>query len=94
MVNIVSYSPEPGEKQSSFVIIFSCWKTMLGTAVVTLPYCFQQSGILLGLVLSFVTFLISFYTCKLIIEMAGTDPDYADTLRKFYGKSYFPQQKR
>lgn len=69
------------------VIIFSCWKTMIGTAVATLPWTFQQSGIVLGLILSFTSFLISFYTCKLIIDMAGTDSDYSETLRKFYGKS-------
>ena len=71
------------------IIIFSCWKTMIGTAVAALPWTFQQSGIVLGVILSFTSFLISFYTCKLIIEMAGTDPDYSDTLKKFYGK-YLP----
>ena len=59
---------------------------MLGTAVATLPYNFQQSGIILGLILSFTSFLVSFYTCKLIIDTAGNDADYSDTLRKFYGK--------
>jgi len=62
---------------------------MLGTAVSTLPYTFQQSGLILGLILTFVTFLISFYSCKLIIDMAGTDSDYSDTLRKFYGPTGF-----
>lgn len=75
-----------GDPDSSMVIIFSCWKTMIGTAVVTLPWTFQQSGIVLGLILSFTSFVISFYTCKLIIDMAGTDSDYSETLRKFYGK--------
>ena len=42
---------------------------------------------MLGLILSFVSFLISFYTCKLIIDMAGTDTDYSNTLRKFYGST-------
>ena len=42
----------PGEKQSSMVIIFSCWKTMIGTAVVSLPWAFQQSGIILGFPIS------------------------------------------
>jgi len=59
---------------------------MIGTAVVMLPWTFQQSGIVLGLIFCFTSFLISFYTCKLIIDMAGTDPDYADTMKKFYGK--------
>ena len=29
-----------GEKQSSIVIIFSAWKTMVGTAVTSLPWAF------------------------------------------------------
>ncbi len=64
---------------------------MIGTAVAALPWTFQQSGIVLGVILSFTSFLISFYTCKLIIDMAGTDPDYSDTLKKFYGKSNLSQ---
>jgi len=59
---------------------------MIGTAVAALPWTFQQSGIILGVLLCFTSFVISFYTCKLIIDMAGTDADYSDTLRKFYGK--------
>jgi solute carrier family 38 (sodium-coupled neutral amino acid transporter), member 9 len=31
---------EQGKKQSSLVIIFSCWKTMIGSAVVSLPWAF------------------------------------------------------
>ena len=59
---------------------------MIGTAVATLPWSFQQSGVILGIILSFISYLVSFYTCKLIIDMAGNDSDYSDTLRKFYGK--------
>lgn len=80
-------APRPDEKASSMIIIFSVWKTMIGTAVVTLPWTFQQSGLVLGIIFCFTSFIISFYTCKLIIDMAGNDADYSDTLRKFYGKS-------
>jgi len=34
-------APVEGEKQSSMIIIFSCWKTMIGTAVASLPWAFQ-----------------------------------------------------
>jgi hypothetical protein len=37
-------SEEPVDKkgtQSSIIIIFSVWKTMIGTAVVSLPWAFQ-----------------------------------------------------
>jgi len=33
--------PEDNEKAGSLVIIFSVWKTMIGTAVVSLPWAFQ-----------------------------------------------------
>ena len=59
---------------------------MIGTAVVSLPWAFQESGMLLGLIITFTSFMVSFYTCKLIIDMTGKDPDYSDTLRKYYGK--------
>ena len=68
------------------VVIFSIWKTMIGTAVVSLPWAFEESGIALGLIISFVSFLISFYTCKLIVDTAGDDVDYSTTLKKYYGK--------
>lgn len=58
---------------------------MIGTAVASLPWAFQQSGLILGLIISFCSFLVSFYTCKLIIQMSGSDPDYSITLRKYYG---------
>ena len=58
---------------------------MVGTAVLELPWAFQQSGIIPGLIFTFTSFLTSFYTCKLVIVMSGTDPDYSDTLRKFWG---------
>ena len=61
---------------------------MVGCAVTILPWAFQQAGMVLGFILCFTSFIISWYTCKLIIDMSGTDPDYSITLRKFYGKCY------
>jgi len=74
------------QKSSSLIIIFSCWNTMVGSAVVSLPWAFQNSGILLGITISFTSFLISFYTCALIIKTAKKDSDYIFTLKKYYGK--------
>ena len=76
-------------KSSSLVVIFSVWKTMVGTAVLSLPWAFELAGIGLGLIISLVSFLISFYTCKLIVDQAGNDADYSITLKKYYGKSVF-----
>ena len=83
---IISKNSEPGGKQSSFVTIFSCWNTMLGTAIVSLPWAFQNSGFAVGMFITITSFLISFYTCKLILDTTGEDSDYADALRRYYGR--------
>ena len=58
---------------------------MVGSALVSLPWAFQASGLLLGIFVSFTSFLISYYTCSLIIETAKNDSDYIFTLKKYYG---------
>ena len=73
------------KKSSSLVIVFSCWNTMVGSALVSLPWAFQASGLLLGIIVSFISFLISYYTCSLIIDTAKNDSDYIFTLKKYYG---------
>jgi len=42
--------------------------------------------LVLGFLLSFTSFIISFYTCTLIIWTAKNDADYIFTLKKYYGK--------
>ena len=68
------------------IVIFSVLKTMIGTAVVSLPWAFQQSGLMLGLLITFFSFMVSFYTCKLIVDASIHDKDYSLTLKKYYGK--------
>jgi len=58
---------------------------MVGSAMVSLPWSFQNSGVLLGILISFTSFVISFYTCSLIIKTAKNDKDYIFTLKKYYG---------
>ena len=41
---------------------------------------------MLGLIICAISFIISFYTCNLIIEQTGDEPEYADTLKKYYGE--------
>lgn len=59
---------------------------MIGTAVVSLPWAYQQSGFVLGLIITLTSFLVSFYTCKLIVDASMNDKDYSLTLKKYYGK--------
>ena len=55
---------------------------MAGTGITVIPWAFQQSGILLGIFLTWVAFMFSFYTCLLVLKTAGNDVDYTDTLQK------------
>ena len=66
--------------------IFSTWNCMAGTALTVIPYAYQQSGIVLGIILTFIAFAFSFYTCLLIMKTSGNDIDYTDTLHKQFGK--------
>ena len=62
---------------------------MVGSGMVALPWAFYRSGIILGCVISFTSFVISYYTCSLIIKTAKNDTDYVFTLKKLYGMKGF-----
>ncbi len=58
---------------------------MAGTGIVCMPWAYQESGVLLGIALTFVAFMLSFLTCWMVIVTAGDDVDYTDTLRRYFG---------
>ena len=72
-------------KHGSVTTVFSSWNAMAGTGIVCMPWAFQESGIITGLFLTFVAFLISFATCWMVIKTAGKDVDYTETLRRNFG---------
>lgn len=59
---------------------------MVGSAVVALPWAFEQSGILLSLALLVIACLISCYTCMIIVNLCGDKDDFFDVLFKYWGK--------
>lgn len=59
---------------------------MVGSGVVALPWTFQESGIILGLIICLVGLVVSYRTCILMIRCAGNDKEYFDTLYKYWGK--------
>ena len=65
--------------ESSFVIIFSVWKALVGSAIVSLPWAFQQSGLVLGFTIAFTSFSISYYTSSLVVHSAKNDENYSQT---------------
>ena len=40
----------------------------------------------MGIVIAFSSYLVSFYTTKLIVDSTGKDLDFCITLKKYYGK--------
>jgi len=74
-------------QHGSLTTIFSVWNAMVGTGLVTIPWAYSQSGIFLGLFLTFITFIVSFTTQYMVMIAAGKDMDYTDTLKKQFGKS-------
>ena len=67
--------------------IFCTWNCMAGTATTVIPWAYQQSGLILGIGLTFLAFSLSFYTCWLVMSTGSNDIDYTDTLRKQFGKA-------
>jgi len=72
-------------KYGSLTVIFSCWNGMVGTGLVTIPWAFSQSGLILGLMLTFLAFTISFTTQYFVMKTAGSDLDYTDSLKRIFG---------
>ena len=59
---------------------------MVGTGLVTIPWAYSESGIVLGIILTIVAFIISFTTQYFVMAAAGRDVDYTETLKKTFGK--------
>ena len=59
---------------------------MAGSALVSLPWAFQTAGCVFGPIIALTSFLVSYYTCYLVIETAKKDKDYTFTLKKYFGK--------
>lgn len=62
---------------------------MVGTGLVTIPWAYSQSGIILGLMFTIITFILAFTTQYFIMKTAGVDKDYTETLKKTFGKRGF-----
>jgi amino acid permease len=58
---------------------------MVGSSLVSIPWAFSQGGLVLSLIITLVVFIVSFYTCYLVLKAAKNDEDYADTVYKYFG---------
>jgi len=59
---------------------------MIGSGIVTLPWTFYHSGMILGITICFTSFVVSLRTCILILRLTGPGDDFYDTMRKYWGK--------
>lgn len=75
------------QKIGDLATIFSYWNTMLGSGILTLPWTFQHSGIILGIVICFTSYLVSLRTCILIHRVTLPGEDFYDTVKKYWGPS-------
>jgi sodium-coupled neutral amino acid transporter 9 len=80
------FDTDESGKHGSLTNIFSCWNGMVGSGLVTVPWAFNESGIVLGVLLTILAFVISFTTQYYVMKCAGADMDYSDTLKKTFGK--------
>jgi len=71
---------------ASVTTTFSAWNAMAGMGMVSMPWAFQEAGLLLGVILTLLAFLLSYTTCYLYVISAGNDIDYTITMRKSMGK--------
>ena len=59
---------------------------MVGSGLVTIPWAYNEAGIVLGILLTLLAFVVSFATQYFVMKTAGTDLDYTDTLKKTFGR--------
>ena len=66
------------------MIVFNTWNAMIGCGTVTIPWAFQQSGIMLGVVLTAVACIFAFVTNYLLLRVAGKDTNFSDTMHRYF----------
>ena len=77
-------------KASSIVTILSVWNTMIGSSSVAIPYCVSRAGIIPTIILGVIFMFVCFYTCRVVVKTGGKDSDYANTVYRYFGKTFGP----
>lgn len=79
--------PAAGEapKQTRAQTIASIVNTMMGTAIVALPYGISQAGIIAGICIIAVIGAIACFTCVLLVEHGKTAEEFSDIVRMYLG---------
>ena len=72
-------------QKSSLLTVFTIWNVMVGASILTMPYAFYNSGLIIGFVITFFSFFAQLRTCIYVTRSTAPDGDYYDTLRKYWG---------
>ena len=67
-------------KVGSTMIIFNTWNAMIGVGTVTLPWAFQQSGIINGVLVTSIACVFSATTHLIYIKTADGEDNYSTTM--------------
>ena len=59
---------------------------MIGSGILTLPWTFYHSGMILGTIICFLSYLASLRTCHLIYIITEPRDDFYDTIKRYWGK--------
>lgn len=89
--NIFSVDPKfdsSPHKNKSIITILSIWNTMIGSSIVSVPYCVYHAGLIPTVILCILYGLICYYTCQVVVKTGGNDNDYSDTVHRFIGPKY------
>ena len=86
--NKISRSSSP--KVGSTMIIFNTWNAMIGVGSVTLPWAFQQSGLVNGIIVTTLACVFSATTHLVYIKTADGEENYSTTMQKFFPRYGWP----
>lgn len=75
-------------KQSRLNTIASMVNTMMGTTIVSLPFGFSRSGIVLGICISAALCVISCFTALLLVRHGGNAEDFTAFIGKTLGRRW------
>lgn len=72
--------------QGTFVTMFAIWNSMVGGGLVSHPWAFAESGVLLSIIINTCSLAACFYTCSLLVKCCKGDDDFSTTMLRFFGK--------
>jgi len=79
---------KPTKKVNSLGTVLSIGNSMIGSSIVTLPYNVYKTGIIPAITLNIIYGLISFYTCKIYVDLSSINSDFSFTIEKYFNKIF------